>query len=155
MRGFPVFSADAARQKSGKEAEPLAGNSPEADESSHSLAERVEIALHRHARVVGSGALLVVALLLGWNIVTGQNGISSWNGKRARDHQLTEEIERLNAENSRLGQHIERLKRDPAAIEFEARERLHYTRPDEVIYTLPSSSAGDAQPATASGEQTR
>jgi cell division protein FtsB len=28
------------------------------------------------------------------------------------------------------------LKSDPDAIEYEAREKLHYARPGEVIYTL-------------------
>jgi len=32
---------------------------------------------------------------------------------------------------------VERLKKDPDAIEHEAREKLHYARPGEVIYTLP------------------
>jgi cell division protein FtsB len=32
---------------------------------------------------------------------------------------------------------IEHLKSDPDAIEREAREKLHYAKPGEVIYTLP------------------
>ncbi len=33
--------------------------------------------------------------------------------------------------------HVDRLKSDPNAIEHEAREKLHYAKPGEVIYTLP------------------
>ncbi len=150
MEGFPVYSADASRQELGTEAEQRSGLNPEEDLAPRSFAERVAILWRRHARRVGSGALLGVALALGWSFVMGQNGISSWNSKRLRDQQLTEEIDHLNAENSRLGQHIERLKDDPAAIEFEARARLHYARPDEVIYALPASSGSDGSPTTAS-----
>jgi cell division protein FtsB len=41
-----------------------------------------------------------------------------------------------------LRERVERLKSDPDAIEHEAREKLHYAKPGEVIYTLP------AQPQT-------
>jgi len=149
-----VFSEDAARQGSGNDVERRAGSIPEEELSPSSLLERVEITLRRNAQRAGSVALLVVALALGWNFVTGQNGISSWTSKRARDRQLSQEIDRLNAENARLSQHIERLKSDPAAIEFEARQRLHYARPDEVIYSLSSSGSSDAT-TTGNQEQTR
>jgi cell division protein FtsB len=33
------------------------------------------------------------------------------------------------------------MQNDPNAIEHQAREELHYTRPGEVIYTLPASAA--------------
>jgi cell division protein FtsB len=36
--------------------------------------------------------------------------------------------------------HVDRLQSDPNAIEHQAREELHYTRPGEVIYTLPAST---------------
>jgi cell division protein FtsB len=36
---------------------------------------------------------------------------------------------------------------DPDAIEHEAREKLHYARPGEVIYTLPEPPPQAAQPA--------
>ncbi len=43
-----------------------------------------------------------------------------------------------------MRQQIERLKSDPDAIEREAREKLHYAKPGEVIYTLPEQP--QAQP---------
>jgi cell division protein FtsB len=36
---------------------------------------------------------------------------------------------------------VDRLQSDPNAIEHQAREELHYTRPGEVIYTLPDAPA--------------
>ena len=44
-------------------------------------------------------------------------------------------------ENARLRVRVEKLKSDPDAIEREAREKLHYARPGEVIYTLPPDPA--------------
>ena len=35
-------------------------------------------------------------------------------------------------------------KKDPDAIEHEAREKLHYAKPGEVIYTLPETPQGQA-----------
>jgi cell division protein FtsB len=44
----------------------------------------------------------------------------------------------LQQENDLLTAHVNRLQSDPNAIEHQAREELHYTRPGEVIYALPS-----------------
>jgi cell division protein FtsB len=59
------------------------------------------------------------------------------------------EIRDLEQENARLRQHIEQLKSDPDAIEHEAREKLHYAKPGEVIYTLPAPPPAPAQPSNA------
>jgi cell division protein FtsB len=49
-----------------------------------------------------------------------------------------------------LRERIERLKSDPDAIEHEAREKLHYAKPGEVIYALPAppQTETQAQPAS-------
>jgi len=70
-----------------------------------------------------------------------------WQQKRAEDRQLQIEIQNLEKENSQLRLQVERLKNDPDAIEHEAREKLHYAKPGEVIYTLPAPSL--AQPTGA------
>jgi cell division protein FtsB len=62
------------------------------------------------------------------------------------DKQLLKEIDGLEQENARLRERIERLKSDPHAIEREAREKLHYAKSGEVIYTLPPDPA-QTQPA--------
>jgi cell division protein FtsB len=87
---------------------------------------------------------LTLAALLGYFAVVGDNGLTVYKEKRAEDKQLAKQIEDLKQENTRLQAHVERLKNDPDAIEHEAREKLHYTRPGEVIYTLrdaPDSGA--------------
>ena len=87
-----------------------------------------------------------LALLLTWHVVNGKHGLSIWRQKQAEDQQLRKEIDALQQENARLRQHVERLKSDPDAIEHEAREKLHYAKPGEVIYTLPASSPVHATP---------
>jgi cell division protein FtsB len=91
-------------------------------------------------RRLGTVAAVVFALFLAWHAVNGRNGLNSWQQKRAEDRALAQEIEQLTAENARLGQHVDRLKSDPGAIEHEARERLHYARANEIIYALPATS---------------
>jgi cell division protein FtsB len=83
-----------------------------------------------------------LALLLTWHVINGKHGLSVWQQKRTEDQQLQREIKDLEQENAQLRERIERLKSDPDAIEHEAREKLHYAKPGEVIYTLP------AQPQT-------
>jgi cell division protein FtsB len=84
---------------------------------------------------------MLVAAALGYFAVAGENGITVYKQKRAEDRELAHQIETLKQENSQLQAHIERLKSDPEAIEHEARARLHYTKPGEIIYTLPDPPA--------------
>jgi cell division protein FtsB len=95
----------------------------------------------------GTVVAVGLALLLTWHVINGKHGLSVWQQKRAEDRQLQLEIKDLEQENARLRDHIERLKSDPEAIEREAREKLHYARPGEVIYALPAQPQKQAQPA--------
>jgi len=79
-------------------------------------------------------------------VVNGKHGVSVWQQKRAEDLQLRKSIQDLEQENARLRLHVERLKSDPDAIEHEAREKLHYAKPGEVIYTLPTKPLAQPQP---------
>jgi cell division protein FtsB len=104
-----------------------------------SLQQRVWTNYQANRRRIGTVAAVLFALFLTWHAVNGRNGLSSWQQKRAEDKALAQEIEQLTAENARLGQHVEHLKSDPGAIEYEARQRLRYARPNEIIYALPES----------------
>ena len=104
------------------------------------LAQRVWSRYLSNRRRIGTVAAVIFALFLAWHVVNGRNGLTSWQQKRAEDKALAQEIEQLTAENARLSQHVDRLKSDPGAIEHEARERLHYARPNEIIYALPEST---------------
>jgi cell division protein FtsB len=100
-------------------------------------------------RPAGTLFAVALALLFAWSVVNGRHGLSTWYQQRNQEKQLKHEIDDLQQENARLRNHVERLKTDPDAIEHEAREKLHYAKPGEVIYTLPAdpSSPPPEQPA--------
>jgi cell division protein FtsB len=101
------------------------------------LRERAFTLAQSFWRPAGTTVAVALILLFGWSVVNGKHGLSSWQKERAQDQELRQEIQDLQQENARLRNHVERLKTDSNAIEHEAREQLHYTRPGEVIYTLP------------------
>ncbi|MGA3333633.1 MAG: septum formation initiator family protein [Terracidiphilus sp.] len=88
-------------------------------------------------RPAGTLIAVVLALLITWHAIYGNHGLSVWLQKRAQDRALQREIKNLQQENADMRQQILRLQSDPDAIEREAREKLHYAKPGEVIYTLP------------------
>jgi cell division protein FtsB len=98
-------------------------------------------------RPAGTVVAVGLALLLTWHVVSGKHGLSVWQQKRIEDKQLRKEIEELQQENTRLRLRVERLKSDPDAIEREARDKLHYAKPGEVIYALPPEPKSQALPA--------
>jgi cell division protein FtsB len=112
-----------------------------------SFSRRVAVVAARAWRPAGSVLAVALALLLTWHVINGKHGLSVWQQKRVEDKQLRKEIDSLEQENTRLREHIEKLKTDPHAIEREAREKLHYAKPGEVIYTLPPGSPVKNQPA--------
>ncbi len=107
--------------------------------------DRLKHLFRDRARVAGSAMLILVALLLAWDVIYGQNGLSAWSAKRAHDRVLTEQVERLRQENETLRHQNERLLDDPAAIEYQARQNLHYARPNEVIFAMPVASQPSGQ----------
>jgi cell division protein FtsB len=113
------------------------------------LVERVARALYRMRRRIATGAVIVAALMFGYHAIFGGNGLSVYGQRRAEDRAVQKRIGELEKENARLEQQVKALKADPDAIEHEARERLHYARPGEVIWTedQPQGSAQAAPPA--------
>lgn len=92
--------------------------------------------LFRMRRRAATAAAVAIAIPLGYHVVAGQNGIHAYEQKRVEDRQLQKQIEDLQQDNSKLQEQVTDLQSDPDAIEREARERLHYARPGEVIYKL-------------------
>jgi cell division protein FtsB len=92
-------------------------------------------------RKVATGAAALLALSMGYHVIFGQNGLTVYQQKRQDAESLDRQLHSLQRENELLKGHVERLQNDPNAIEHQAREELHYTRPGEVIYTLPASPA--------------
>jgi cell division protein FtsB len=111
------------------------------------FSERALQWLLRVWRPAGTAVAVALALLLTWHVVSGKHGLSVWQQKRVEDKQLRKEIDDLEQENARLRTRIERLKSDPHAIEREARDKLHYAKPGEVIVALPPEPKAPTLPA--------
>jgi cell division protein FtsB len=95
------------------------------------------IRLYAVRRRIATVAAAALTIGLGYHVVFGRNGLIVYQQKRMDAHTLDGELHTLEQENDRLKVHVDRLQNNPDAIEHEAREELHYTRPGEVIYTLP------------------
>lgn len=75
---------------------------------------------------------IAIAVLLGYHVVAGNNGLTVYKQKIADDKALAVEVKQLQKENDRLKRHVEHLATDPGAIEYEAHVRLRYMRPGQV-----------------------
>jgi cell division protein FtsB len=96
-------------------------------------------------RPAGTVIAIMLALLVTWHVVYGNHGLSIWQQKRAEDRALQQEIKDLQQENAQMRQHIDHLNSDPDAIEREAREKLHYAKPGEVIVNLSDKPPAQQQ----------
>jgi len=92
-------------------------------------------------RRLGTAAIVLLAVALLLHAMFGANGMVVYRQKRTEMQALQVEVERLQKENSRYVNQIHSLKSDPAAIEKEAREQLHYTRRGEIVYVSPDPPA--------------
>lgn len=90
-------------------------------------------------RKVATVVLLSLSLSLGVYAIFGHDGIVAYQQKQRQTQRLHQQILSLQKENERLALHDQRLQSDRDTIEYEAREQMHYTRPGEVIYTLPAA----------------
>ncbi len=88
-------------------------------------------------RRLATVAAAVLAAAIGYHVVLGHNGVIAFRHKRVEAHSLGVQVQTLQHENEALREHVDRLQADPNSIEHQAREELHYTRPGEVIVTLP------------------
>jgi cell division protein FtsB len=92
---------------------------------------------HTGWRKIATAAAAVLTIAMGYHVIFGQNGLTVYQQKRQDAQSLALQTRSLQRENELLKGHVDRLQSDPNAIEHQAREELHYTRPGEVIYTLP------------------
>ena len=96
--------------------------------------------VYGHRRRFATVAAAALTVGMGYHVIFGQNGLTAYEQKRENVHALEQQLRSLKEENDQLTGHVERLQNDPGAIEHQAREELHYTRPGEVIVTLPPES---------------
>jgi cell division protein FtsB len=120
-----------------------APSAPSAPSAAAAIPRRALDWASRVWRSAGSIVAVLLALMLGWHVVNGKHGLSVWEQKRVEDKQLQQEINELQQENARLRVRVDKLKSDPDAIEHEAREKLRYAKPGEVIVDL----SNEAKPA--------
>ena len=104
-------------------------------------AEEYEPVVHRAfslRRKIGTVLAAALAVWLFFHVVLGANGALAYGNKRNEYKSLQKDVDQLQEQNEQLRKHIEALKGDPAAIEREAREQLHYAKPGEIVYVAPA-----------------
>jgi len=116
------------------------------------LARRFSVATAAYGqrRRIATVFAVVIAVLLGYHALFGANGVVAYRAKRSEDHVLAQQLEKIKVENDHLKSHVEHLKTDPDAIEYEAHTRLRYTRPDQVIVLNSNPNTATPAPNTAS-----
>jgi cell division protein FtsB len=115
------------------------------------LARRFSVATATYGqrRRIATVFAIVIATLVGYHALFGANGVVAYRAKRSEDRVLAQQLEKMKVANERLKAHVEHLKTDPDAIEYEAHTRLRYTRPDQVIVlnNTPNPAPNTAPPA--------
>jgi cell division protein FtsB len=109
----------------------------------------VATAAHGQRRRIATVFAVAIAGLLGYHALFGTNGVVAYRAKRSEDRVLAQQLEKMKVENSRLKAHVEHLKTDPDAIEYEAHMRLRYTRPDQVIVLNNNTNTATPAPNSA------
>jgi cell division protein FtsB len=109
--------------------------------------ERAAQVVYPVRRRIATAAVIAAALVFGYHAIFGENGLNVYEQRRSEDRAVQKKIVELQRENARLSLHIRELKSDPDAIEREARERLHYARPGEVIWTEDQPPGTEADPS--------
>ncbi|HEX4023004.1 MAG TPA: septum formation initiator family protein [Acidobacteriaceae bacterium] len=110
---------------------------------SHSAAAMLFRSRGRIATVI----MLALSLLIGYFVIFDHDGLAAYEQKKHEAQQLQQQIQSMQQDNLRMAAHNKRLKSDPDTIEHQAREQLHYTRPGEVIYTLPAAPGASTTPS--------
>lgn len=88
-------------------------------------------------RRVGAVLATALAVWLFFHVFLGANGALAYGNKRTEYQALERSVNQLQDQNDQLRKHIDALKGDPATIEREAREQLHYAKPGEIVYVAP------------------
>lgn len=86
-------------------------------------------------RAVGAALLAVTFGYVPYHLY-GQSGFSRYLELERELETIRGENARLRAGNARLSREVEALHEDPRTIEREARRKLNYVRPGEVIIDL-------------------
>jgi cell division protein FtsB len=107
--------------------------------------EEAVMSLYQSRRKLATCGVGVLACLLAYHVAFGANGLVVYGQKVMEYRRLRPENRSLAEQNQNLERQVKALKSDPQAIEKEARERLHYVRSGEVVYTFAPKPA-DTKP---------
>ncbi len=110
--------------------------------------------IYRMRRVLATFCIALLAVLIGYKVVFGANGMKVWQSKRAQVLRLESEINQKQLEQQQLQHEVDALQRaDPSVIEKEAREQLGYVKPGEVVL-YQQKNKPDPRTASALAENT-
>jgi len=93
--------------------------------------------LYRTRRILATLCIGVLAVLIGYKVVFGANGTVEWRAKRAEFLRLQQEIDKAAIEHQELETRVKKLQSDPNTIIKEAREKLGFVMPGEVVLVQP------------------
>jgi cell division protein FtsB len=117
------------------------------------FSEQCQEVYEQWKRKAAISATVLLTCVIFYHVVFGANGWMVYQKKKADYHQLQGQLEKLSQENDALQKDVKALKNDKSAIEREAREELHYTRPGEVVLVVPTKPENANVPATATAEK--
>jgi cell division protein FtsB len=93
--------------------------------------------LYQMRRIGATLCIGVLAVLIGYKVVVGANGTMEWRAKRVEYQRLQQEIDKAKLEHEELENRVRKLQSDPNTIVKEAREKLGYVMPGEVVLVQP------------------
>jgi cell division protein FtsB len=104
--------------------------------------------MYQMRRVLATVCIALLAVLIGYKVVFGANGMKVWQTKRAEALSLQKEIDRQQLDHQQLQHEVDALQRgDRDVIVKEAREQLGYVMPGEVVLFEPKAKSDLRQPA--------
>ena len=119
---------------------------PQAEAWAQRATQRVSpllAALYAARRRIATASVVLITASLLIHVLFGANGMVVYRQKKAEYQQLQKQIDTLQKQNDAATARINSLQHDSDALEKEAREQLHYTRPGEVIYFSPQASPAE------------
>ena len=85
-------------------------------------------------RVLATICVGLLAVIIGYKVIFGANGMKVWEGKRVEYQRLRQDIDDENAKHEQLQRKVDALQRgDPSAIQKVAREQLGYVMPGDHV----------------------
>jgi len=88
-------------------------------------------------RILATLCIGVLAALIAYKVVFGANGTIEWRAKRGEYLRLQQDIEKATIEHQELEKRVKKLQTDPDSIVQEAREKLGFVMPGEVVLVQP------------------